>query len=92
MKHGLNTKFHAAFILVIAAYSLESAAESMQYRWENERGEAVYSDRPPPTGVEYQYVDTHPGLNWEDPDSASPDSRVNTGDIENKIEPGVNSE
>jgi len=52
----------------VATCSLESGAGDTQYRWENEQGEAVYSDRPPPAGIEYQTTDTHPGLNYVEPD------------------------
>jgi len=33
-------------------------AEGNHYRWKNERGETVYSDRTPPPGTDYEIVST----------------------------------
>ncbi len=45
----------AALCLIVAA--LPSSAETY-YRWVNERGYPVHSDRPPPAGTEYEVVST----------------------------------
>ena len=33
-----------------------SLSQNVHYRWINERGEPVYSDRPPPKGVDYELI------------------------------------
>ena len=50
-----NSKLLFATMLVIAGHSY---AENAHYHWNNERGESVYSDRPPPEGVDYEVVST----------------------------------
>ena len=40
------------------AWSLPGFTGSTHYKWINERGEPVYSDRPPPKGVDYEVVST----------------------------------
>ena len=40
------------------AWSAPGLASSTHYKWINERGEPVYSDRPPPKGVDYEVVST----------------------------------
>jgi hypothetical protein len=32
------------------------ASETNHYRWSNERGEPIYSDRPPPKGTDYEVI------------------------------------
>jgi hypothetical protein len=38
--------------------SLSSSAEKNYYRWLDERGSPVHSDRPPPKGIDYEVVST----------------------------------
>jgi hypothetical protein len=38
------------------------AAETDHYRWLNERGQPVYSDRPPPKGVNYEVISSSSNL------------------------------
>jgi hypothetical protein len=38
--------------------SLSSSAEKNYYRWLDERGRPVHSDRPPPKGIDYEVVST----------------------------------
>ena len=64
MKHIFYTNLGAAFLLLAVAGSLESVADNSQYRWENSRGEPVYSDRPPPDGVSYEVIKSQPTLKW----------------------------
>jgi hypothetical protein len=42
--------------------SLSSSAEKNYYRWLDERGSPVHSDRPPPKGIDYEVVSTGPTL------------------------------
>ena len=50
-----KSKLLLATMLVIAG---NSYAGNTHYHWSNERGESVYSDRPPPEGVDYEVVST----------------------------------
>ena len=62
MKWALNT---CAIILATATVviaSLSAHAGETFYRWTDERGNPVHSDRPPPKGVDYQVVSTGSSL------------------------------
>jgi hypothetical protein len=48
-----------AFLLGVAG---ASAAESVHYRWLDDRGNPVHSDRPPPKGVPYEVISTQSSL------------------------------
>lgn len=39
-------------------FSVNSYAGAVYYRWLDERGQSVHSDRPPPKGVDYEVVST----------------------------------
>ncbi len=45
-------------LAIMVAWSSPGLAGSTHYKWVNERGEPVYSDRPPPKGVDYEVVST----------------------------------
>ena len=45
-----------ALLLATINWSVQAPAGSTHYRWINERGDPVYSDRPPPEGVDYEVV------------------------------------
>ena len=49
----------AALFLTVAA---PPASAETYYRWVNERGYPVHSDRPPPAGTEYEVVSTGTNL------------------------------
>ena len=55
------TKAANIFVLMtistILAFSATARAETY-YRWKDERGQPVHSDRPPPKGVNYEVVST----------------------------------
>ncbi len=55
-------------MLVLTAGSLESVAATNYYRWIDERGNTIHSDRPPPTGVDYEVVRT--GASFKRPGSS----------------------
>lgn len=38
------------------------SAEKGYYKWSDKKGNPHHSDRPPPAGVEYQYIETESGL------------------------------
>lgn len=49
--------------LALSTALLPSAmAEEGYYKWVDARGNPVHSDRPPPAGVEYEFVSTRSGL------------------------------
>jgi hypothetical protein len=48
--------------MVVAGSSVESPADANYYRWVDERGAAVHSDRPPPEGVDYEIISTSSNL------------------------------
>jgi hypothetical protein len=45
-------------LALILISSTQAFAGSTYYRWTNDQGDTVYSDRPPPKGVEYEVVST----------------------------------
>lgn len=51
-------------VLVVAMglFSLSVSAGTNHYRWVDERGDPVHSDRPPPKGVDYEVVSTGSSL------------------------------
>lgn len=52
-----------ATILCFAAISASLQAQgTVHYRWLNERGNPVHSDRPPPKGIDYEVITTGSGL------------------------------
>ena len=63
---------------------------STHYRWENERGQPIYSDRPPPKGVDYEVISSDSNFKrtvsgeegavplQTDPTPGSPFNQVNT--------------
>lgn len=53
-----RTFIRAGMVVLLVAAGSQVIAGSTHYRWINERGEPVYSDRPPPKGVEYEVVST----------------------------------
>jgi hypothetical protein len=52
---------NCAFVFLTAALALSgsyASADQTLYRWTDEAGNPVNSDRPPPTGVEYEVIST----------------------------------
>ena len=56
MKPVYRTTARTALLLLLAASGAQSIADSNQYRWLDDRGNPVYSDRAPPKGVDYEIV------------------------------------
>ncbi len=54
------TPLLAVFCLI--AMSLTAAAANTHYRWVDDRGQPVHSDRPPPAGTDYEVVSTGSSL------------------------------
>ena len=47
--------------VIVFGYTSTASGETY-YRWNNERGHPVHSDRPPPKGTEYEVVSTDTSL------------------------------
>jgi len=56
LKPVYRTTARTALLLLLAASGTQSIADSNQYRWLDDRGNPVYSDRAPPKGVDYEIV------------------------------------
>ena len=56
MKLFNSTAVKSLLLMLLVATSTASLGASNQYRWLDDRGEPVYSDRPPPKGVDYEVV------------------------------------
>jgi hypothetical protein len=48
--------------LLLAATSLQAGASDTFYRWQDERGNPVNSDRPPPAGTPYEIISTESSM------------------------------
>jgi len=63
---AVKGKNHLGLIAILATLlvtaSTLSVAGSTYYRWADERGNPVHSDRPPPEGTEYEVVSTGSNL------------------------------
>ncbi len=54
-------RLSCAVLLTVGAIGLNSplsSASDTYYRWKDDRGNPVHSDRPPPEGVDYEVVST----------------------------------
>lgn len=51
-----------AVLFCLAAASTAQAAGTVHYRWVDDRGNPVHSDRPPPKGIDYEVITTGSGL------------------------------
>ncbi len=60
---GAKTACAAAVVAgMLGLASLSASAGETYYRWVDERGNPVHSDRPPPKGVDYEVVSTGTSL------------------------------
>jgi hypothetical protein len=62
VKHTCRT---LAILAAVGLCSLPVQASSTYYRWLDDRGNPVYSGRPPPSGTPYEVVDTGSRLKRE---------------------------
>jgi len=58
----MRTALVAAALLLTLLAALPSAAGNTHYRWTDDRGNPVHSDRPPPEGTDYEVVTTGSSL------------------------------
>ena len=59
MKRALHTCAVAVAVGALTLSSLSASAGQVYYRWVDERGDPVHSDRPPPRGTEYEVISTN---------------------------------
>ncbi len=62
MKPAVQTCIYTMLAAVLALGSLNASAGKTHYRWIDERGNPVHSDRPPPKGVDYEVISTGTSL------------------------------
>ncbi len=58
MNQILKTLTGLSLVAALLSAAVPAAADKVYYRWVNERGHAVHSDRPPPQGVDYEVIST----------------------------------
>lgn len=58
LKHSLR----AGLFVWLAATASTALADETHYRWLDDRGNPVHSDRPPPAGIEYEVISTQSGF------------------------------
>ena len=69
---------------VLALGGLYSNAEEVLYRWLDDRGNPVHSDRPPPEGTDYEVISTQSSL--------SRPVEAQQGAVPREVEPRVGNE
>jgi hypothetical protein len=57
-----RASFAATLLALLATSATQSMADTNHYRWIDDRGNPVYSDRAPPKGVDYEVVTAGSGL------------------------------
>ena len=58
VKRAMNNCALFVVAAILAFTSLSANAGETYYRWTDDRGRPVHSDRPPPQGVDYEVVST----------------------------------
>ena len=64
MRQVYRYSVNALLVVLLTAGSLAAVAATNYYRWIDERGNTIHSDRPPPAGVDYEVVRT--GASFKD--------------------------
>ncbi len=62
MKPAKQTCVLAAMAVIFALCSFSVSAGKNHYRWFDDRGNPVHSDRPPPKGIDYEVISTGSSL------------------------------
>jgi hypothetical protein len=62
VKQAFRKGLQGSLIVLMAAGSLHSGAADSHYRWLDNRGNTVLSDRPPPAGTDYEVISTKSGM------------------------------
>ncbi len=84
MVNAITRGLIAGFVGLLLVVSQAAFADKTYYRWVNERGNPVHSDRPPPAGVDYEVVETGSTLVRQVPGD--------TGAVPAETEPSVGNE
>jgi hypothetical protein len=84
VKPAIRNGLAATAGVLLAISALSAGAGNTHYRWLDERGNPVHSDRPPPKGIDYEVISSGTGL--KRPVEAS------EGAVPAKLEPGVGNE
>ncbi|PLW81718.1 DUF4124 domain-containing protein [Kineobactrum sediminis] len=71
-------------IVLLAAGSVQVAAADAYYRWLDDRGIPVHSDRPPAAGIDYEVISSQSGLKRVVP--------AEQGAVPKEVEPRVGNE
>ena len=69
MKQVYRYSVNALLVALLTAGSLAAVAATNYYRWIDERGNTIHSDRPPPAGVDYEVVRT--GASFKDSEASA---------------------
>lgn len=62
MREVKKTSLALVTALLLTMAGITQGAESVHYRWTDDRGNPVHSDRPPPQGTPYEVVSTSSSL------------------------------
>lgn len=86
----MNKGLTGGLLALLVLWGTAGTAETMHYRWLNDRDEPVYSDRPPPKGVDYEVISSSSSFKRQvsgeegavpletDPTPSNPFDQVNT--------------
>lgn len=67
-------------LALVAATSINSVADGNQYRWKNNDGDTVFSDKPPTSGETYEVIST-----------SAPSSMSSTSEVEDDVSQAAES-
>ena len=84
MKRAIQSCVITGAVLMLALSSLSTSAGKNHYRWINDRGVEVHSDRPPPKGIDYEVISTGSSLTRE--------VEAGEGAVPAEVEPRVGNE
>jgi hypothetical protein len=87
VKRSQSPIFYSLLLLVLSGAASTAMAEGKtHYRWQDERGNPVHSDRPPPAGIEYEVISTGSTLVRKVPANEGAVPAVAKPSIDNKFE------
>lgn len=78
VKRATKTYVFAGAALMLSLTSITAIAGKNHYRWIDDRGNPVHSDRPPPKGVDYEVISTGSSMVREvDADEGAVPAQIN---------------
>ena len=87
MPLNLTRKLACSVVLLVTASASSTLyAGTTHYRWYDDRGNPVHSDRPPPTGIDYEVVDTGSSLVRQVDGNVGAVPRESTSRVGNKFD------